>query len=54
MDEIDMDKNINKICLISLDVEEWFQVENFKGVIKSSDWPEYKSSVLKNTQNILS
>jgi len=53
MDEINMNESKNKTCLISLDVEEWFQVENFKGVIKESDWPVYTSSVLKNTQKLL-
>lgn len=42
-----------KTCIITVDVEEWFQVENLKGVIKKSDWEFKKSSVEENTLKIL-
>lgn len=53
MEEMKMDTRDIKTCLISLDVEEWFQVENFKRVINKSDWQGYKSSVMENTRNTL-
>jgi polysaccharide deacetylase family protein (PEP-CTERM system associated) len=45
-----MKKNI---CTLTFDVEEWFQVENFKGAIARHDWKSKKSTVEKNTEKIL-
>ncbi|MEJ2636672.1 MAG: polysaccharide deacetylase family protein [Calditrichia bacterium] len=40
-------------CLLTFDIEEWFQVENLKGAIRKSDWESRKSSVNQNTAVIL-
>ena len=42
-----------KYCLFTFDVEEWFQVENFKSAIKKGDWENKRSSVQQNTRKIL-
>jgi len=39
--------------LITIDVEDWFQVENFKSRIPFSTWNSYKLRVEKNTYRIL-
>lgn len=39
--------------LLTFDVEEWFQVENFKPWIASSSWPERQSRVIASTERIL-
>jgi polysaccharide deacetylase family protein (PEP-CTERM system associated) len=39
--------------LLTFDVEEWFQVENFKPWIASSSWPERQSRVVASTERIL-
>jgi len=44
-------ENIN---ILTFDVEDYFQVENFKKVIKFSDWDNYESRVVLNTEKILS
>lgn len=44
---------MKKICLLTFDVEEWFQVENLKSAIPSEDWSKKKSSVIQNTNYIL-
>ncbi len=46
-------KNIPNKCLLTFDVEEWFQVENLKGAISKQDWENRRSSVVKNTEKIL-
>lgn len=38
---------------LTIDVEDYFQVENFKKYIKFSDWEQYESRVVKNTQKLL-
>lgn len=38
---------------ISIDVEEWFQVENLKSAIPRSTWDDYPLRVEENTQQIL-
>ncbi|MFX0136349.1 MAG: polysaccharide deacetylase family protein [Candidatus Hodarchaeota archaeon] len=48
-----MSENKSKICLLSFDVEEWFQVENLKGAIRESEWEIKKSTVVQNTHRIL-
>ena len=47
-----MQNNINK-CLLTFDVEEWFQVENLKSAISKNDWNNKQSSVVKNSEKIL-
>jgi len=39
--------------ILTIDVEDYFQVENFKGVIDFSDWEGYELRVVKNTEKIL-
>jgi polysaccharide deacetylase family protein (PEP-CTERM system associated) len=39
--------------LLTIDVEDWFQVENFKRYIPFSSWPSYELRVEKNTYRIL-
>ena len=39
--------------LTTIDVEDWFQVENFKKYIPFSSWSSYKLRVEKNTHRIL-
>jgi len=48
-----MKNNTMKTCLITIDVEEWFQVHNFNNVISREDWDIRESSVVKNTSVIL-
>jgi polysaccharide deacetylase family protein (PEP-CTERM system associated) len=48
-----MNLNQTKYCLLTFDIEEWFQVENLKGTIKSEEWSNKKSSVVENTCNII-
>ncbi|MBF0468885.1 MAG: DUF3473 domain-containing protein [Desulfamplus sp.] len=42
-----------KHILLTFDVEDWFQVENFKGYIPFSSWDSYELRVEKNTHEIL-
>ncbi len=44
---------MKKYILISIDVEDWFQVENFKSCIPFSDWPFCELRVEKNTHRLL-
>ena len=39
--------------LLTIDVEDWFQVENFKKYIPFDSWPSYEMRVEKNTHRIL-
>ena len=39
--------------LLTIDVEDWFQVENFKRYIPFSSWPSYELRVEKNTHRLL-
>ncbi len=48
-----MYNNTEPICLLTFDVEEWFQVENLKSAIRAEEWDRFPSSVLENTQLIL-
>lgn len=45
--------NNNKTILLTIDVEDWFQVENFKSWIPFSSWTDYKLRVEKNTHTLL-
>jgi len=40
-------------CLITIDVEEWFQVENLRSAFPKNSWKNQKSTVAKNTTKIL-
>ena len=42
-----------KTVLLTFDVEDWFQVENFKEYIDFSTWDSFKPRVEKNTHTIL-
>ncbi len=44
---------MKKSIMLTVDVEDWFQVENFKNYIPFSSWDSLESRVEKNTQNIL-
>lgn len=46
-----MKNQINNI--LTIDVEDYFQVENFKKEIKFSDWSTYESRVEANTEKVL-
>jgi len=39
--------------MFTVDVEDWFQVENFKGTIPFTDWPSCELRVERNTHLIL-
>ena len=45
--------NSKKSILITVDVEDWFQVENFKPWIPYSTWPDRELRVEKNTHKLL-
>ena len=45
--------NTNKTILLTVDVEDWFQVENFKNWIRFENWSDYELRVEKNTHAIL-
>ncbi len=47
------DKSSRKHILLTFDVEDWFQVENFKGCIPFSSWPSFDLRVEKNTHAVL-
>ena len=40
-------------CILTVDVEEWFQVENLKSAISCDNWETLKSSVALNIDHIL-
>jgi polysaccharide deacetylase family protein (PEP-CTERM system associated) len=42
-----------RTILFTVDVEDWFQVENFKSYIKRSEWDNLPSRVVQNTLAIL-
>jgi polysaccharide deacetylase family protein (PEP-CTERM system associated) len=42
-----------KTILLTFDVEDWFQVENFKGYIPFSSWDSHELRVEQNTHTIL-
>ena len=43
----------NSTILLTIDVEDWFQVENFKHCIPFSSWPNCELRVEKNTHRLL-
>ena len=38
---------------MSIDVEDWFQVENLKAVVEASSWNDRESRVERNTDRML-
>ncbi len=48
-----MTQHTNKYILLTFDVEDWFQVENFKSYIPFSSWSSYELRVETNTHKIL-
>ncbi len=46
-------KESTGFVLLTVDVEDWFQVENFKRCIPSSSWPNCELRVEKNTHRLL-
>ena len=44
---------MSETILITIDVEDWFQVENFKSLIPFSSWPSREFRVEKNTRQLL-
>jgi hypothetical protein len=43
----------NYSILLTIDVEDWFQVENFKEYIPFSSWPNCELRVERNTHRLL-
>ena len=48
-----MKEKNNNTCLLTFDIEEWFQVENLRSVISKEDWDKQTSTVAQNTHKIL-
>lgn len=46
-------RKLTSSILLTIDVEDWFQVENFKQCIPFSSWPTFELRVEKNTHRIL-
>ena len=44
---------MNHTILLTFDIEDWFQVENFKQYIPFSSWSNYELRVDQNTHRIL-
>ena len=40
-------------CMLSFDIEDWFQVENLRDAVKRNDWVKKELRVIKNTEKIL-
>jgi polysaccharide deacetylase family protein (PEP-CTERM system associated) len=38
---------------LTIDVEDWFQVENYKGVIRRTEWDQLDHRVVRNTERLL-
>ena len=45
--------NLAPVFLLTIDVEDWFQVENFKSAIPFSSWEKMELRVEKNTHRLL-
>lgn len=43
----------NQTILLTIDVEDWFQVENFRDFIRPSEWDTLPARVVENTARIL-
>ncbi len=48
-----MKKVQHELCMLSFDVEDWFQVENLKPCITRRDWERFELRVVINTRKIL-
>ena len=42
-----------KHFVFSIDVEDWFQVENLKGIVVHEAWPDAELRVSQSTQTVL-
>lgn len=42
-----------KMNALTIDVEDWFQVANLKGLIRYEDWDNYESRIERNMERIL-
>ncbi|MEE4352683.1 MAG: XrtA system polysaccharide deacetylase [Desulfatiglans sp.] len=51
--EVLEDVSSERSLLFTVDVEDWFQVENFKKYVPFSSWPSYGMRVQENTQRLL-
>ena len=40
-------------CMLSFDIEDWFQVENLRGAIERNNWIKEELRVVNNTEKIL-
>ena len=49
-----MNKLNNHFLIFTVDVEDWFQVENLKQAIKRDEWEGQKLRVIENTRKLLS
>lgn len=45
--------NGQRQLLLTVDVEDWFQVENFRGIIHPSSWSTFEPRVERNTHRLL-
>jgi polysaccharide deacetylase family protein (PEP-CTERM system associated) len=45
--------NGHQHMLLTVDVEDWFQVENFRDIIHPSSWPTFEPRVERNTHRLL-
>jgi len=48
-----MQSKLDKNCLLTFDIEEWFQVENLRSAFSKDTWDNQNSTVLQNTKRIL-
>lgn len=46
-------RSLNNAHLLSVDVEDYFQVEAFADVVAPDEWPLYPSRVVANTEHVL-
>ncbi|MBI5140572.1 MAG: DUF3473 domain-containing protein [Nitrospirae bacterium] len=53
MTTADSPRSGNGAILITVDVEDWFQVENFKGCIPFDSWPQRELRVERSTHELL-
>lgn len=44
---------LNNICLLSFDIEDWFNSDNFKNIIRRSDWDNLSFHVIETTKILL-
>lgn len=49
----DPSRNVTSLCMLSFDIEDWFQVENLKGQISRDTWDHQELRVERNTHRIL-